>query len=94
VFVKYVTIFILKSAKKYVKRLKILGFFEQEVLLTMVHIGTRRNNVVLPRFSARSPDRRSGRAVGSPRMLGRGRSVSPLSEGDANKYIIVFSIWL
>jgi hypothetical protein len=62
------------------------------VLLTIVHIGTRRNNVVLPRFFARSPDWRSVWAVGSPRMLGRGRSVSPLrraserNEGDANIY--------
>jgi hypothetical protein len=69
-------------------------FFEQEVLLTIVHSSTRRNNVVLPRFFARSPDRRSGCAVGSPRMLGRGRSVSPLrcaserSEGDANTAIL------
>jgi hypothetical protein len=68
-------------------------FFEQEVLLTIVHIGTRRNNAVLPRFFARFPDWRSGWAVGSPRMLGRGRSVSPLrrasgrSEGDANIYL-------
>jgi hypothetical protein len=62
-------------------------FFEQEVLLTIVHIGTRRNN------NRSSPIFRSGCAVGSPRMLGRGRSVSPLrcaserSEGDANIYI-------
>jgi hypothetical protein len=52
-------------------------FFEQEVLLTIVHIGTRRNNVVLPRFFARSPDGRSGWAVGSPRMLGRGKVGQP-----------------
>jgi hypothetical protein len=52
-------------------------FFEQEVLLTIVHIGTRRNNVVLPRFFARSPDWRSGWAVGSPRMLGRGKVGQP-----------------
>jgi hypothetical protein len=52
-------------------------FFEQEVLLTIVHIGTRRNNVVLPRFSAWSPDWRSGWAVGSPRMLGRGKVGQP-----------------
>jgi hypothetical protein len=48
-------------------------FFEQEVLLTIVHIGTRRNNVVLPRFFVRSTDWRSGWAVGSRQTLGRGQ---------------------
>jgi hypothetical protein len=72
-----VNVYMLKINLTFTSLNTLFCFFEQEVLLTIVHIGTRRNNNVLPRFFARSPDWRSGWAVGSPRMLGRGKVGQP-----------------